>query len=95
MINVESEESMNTWNTTLTNSTNIAGSLWIGGNVWPMPDGAGFSQVSDDRDRNNISDSAYYIENDGVDELPISVSPHKFSIIYSLKSLVGKVLSWF
>ena len=95
MVNVESEGSMNIWNTALTNSTNIAGSLWMGGNVWSMPDGTGFSQVSVDKDRNNISDSAYYIENDGVDELPISVSPHKFSIVYSLKSLLDKILSWF
>lgn len=95
MVNIESKGSMNTWNTTLTNSTNIAGSQWIGGNVWSKPDGTGFSQVSDDLDRNNIGDVAYYIENDGTDELPISVSPHEFSIIYALKSLVGKVLSWF
>jgi len=95
MVNVESEESMNTWNVALMNSTNIVGTLWLGGNVWSMPDGTGFSQVSDDRDRNNISDSVYHIENDGTDELPIFVGSHKFSIVYYLKSLVGKVLSLF
>ena len=86
---------MNIWNTTLTHSTNIVGSLWLGGNVWAKPDGTGFSQESDDRIRNNISDALYYIANYGLDELPISVSPHKFSIIDSLKSFVNKVLSLF
>lgn len=95
IINVESEESMNTWNVALMNSTNIAGSLWLGGNVWSRPDGTGFSQSSEDKDRNNISDVSYQILNDGTDELPISVSPHKFSIVYLLKSLVDKVLSLF
>ena len=94
-VNVESKESMNTWNTTLTNSTNIVGSLWLGGNCWSKPDGTGFSQVSDDRDRNNISDAPYYILNDGTDVLPISVNAHGFSVVYFLKSLVGKVLSLF
>lgn len=95
MVNVESEGSMNTWNTTLTNSINIVGSPWIGGNVWSRPDGTGFSQGFDDQDRNGISDVAYYIVNDGADQLPISVSPHKFSIVYSLKSLLDKILSLF
>ncbi|MDO9517688.1 MAG: NosD domain-containing protein [Methanosarcinaceae archaeon] len=95
MVNVVSEGGMNTWNTTLTNSTNIAGSLWLGGNVWSMPDGKGFSQKSVDKDRNNISDVSYQIPNDGVDELPIFVGSHEFSILYSLKIFVSKVLSLF
>lgn len=94
-VNVVSEGSTNTWNTTLTNTTNIAGSLWVGGNVWCNPNGTGFSQRSDDWDRNNISDISYSIANDGSDELPVSVSPHKFSLSYLLKSLVGKILSLF
>ena len=43
---------------------------------------------SDDRNRNNISDAAYYVANDGADELPVSMSPNEFSIINSSKTVV-------
>ena len=57
----------------------------MSGDVRSKPDGTGFSQGSDDLDRNNIGDVAYYIENDGTDELPIPMSPHKFSRIHDIR----------
>ncbi|MCS7145057.1 MAG: right-handed parallel beta-helix repeat-containing protein, partial [Archaeoglobaceae archaeon] len=39
--------SINTWNTTLSNRTNI-----LGGNAWLSPDGKGFSQTCSDIDSN-------------------------------------------
>jgi parallel beta-helix repeat protein len=49
----------NSYNTTKTAGTNIAGGSYIGGNFWGEPDGTGFSQTAVDKDGDGISDSAY------------------------------------
>ncbi|HET8688131.1 MAG TPA: NosD domain-containing protein, partial [Methanosarcina sp.] len=49
----------NTWNSSLTRGTNIAGGPYIGGNFWAKPDGTGFSQICVDLDGNGIGDLPY------------------------------------
>jgi parallel beta-helix repeat protein len=51
----------NSYNTTKTADTNIAGGSYIGGNFWGKPDGTGFSQTAVDKDGDGIADSAYRI----------------------------------
>jgi YVTN family beta-propeller protein len=54
----------NTWNSSLTQGTNIAGGPFIGGNFWAKPDGTGFSQICVDLDKNGIGDLPYKIYED-------------------------------
>jgi len=54
----------NTWNSSLTRGTNIAGGPYIGGNFWAKPDGTGFSQICVDLDKNGIGDLPYKIYED-------------------------------
>ncbi|WP_048180706.1 PGF-pre-PGF domain-containing protein [Methanosarcina siciliae] len=69
-----------TWNTSLTEGTNIIGGSYIGGNYWAKPDGTGFSQTAIDANGDGIADSAYAISEKNCDYLPLtarynSVSP--------------------
>jgi PKD repeat protein len=64
-------EGGNTWNTSLTQGTNIAGGPYTGGNFWAKPDGTGFSQTSVDMDENGIGDLPYNIYENEFDYLPL------------------------
>ena len=69
--NVKVYKGANTWNTTKTAGTNIIGGNYIGGNAWLKPDGSGFSQTCTDEDGDGICDSAYVINTQNVDYLPL------------------------
>ena len=60
------------WNTTLTSGTNIIGGPYIGGNYWAKPDGTGFSQTTVDANGDGIADSAYVIDENNIDYLPLT-----------------------
>jgi hypothetical protein len=53
----------NSYNLKKTEGTNIVCGSYIGGNFWGKPDGSGFSQTANDKDRDGISDSVYKIGN--------------------------------
>ncbi len=62
----------NIWNTELTESPNIVGGPYIGGNYWAKPDGTGFSQTCTDSDGDGICDSAYDLDGNNTDYLPLT-----------------------
>ena len=74
-------EGGNTWNTSLTQGTNIAGGPYIGGNFWANPEGTGFSQTSVDMDGNGIGDLPYNIYEDEFDYLPLVSIPSPHPVI--------------
>ena len=59
------------WNTTKTQGTNIAGGSNIGGNLWLLPNGTGFSQTNSDSDGDDICDAPYTLNSNNVDYLPL------------------------
>ncbi len=67
------EEGNNTWNITLTEGTNIMGGPYLGGNFWALPNGTGFSQITEDEDGDWICDLPYNVTEDGesVDYFPL------------------------
>lgn len=60
--------SRNTWNTNQTRGIKI-----IGGNFWASPNGTGFSQTCEDADRDGICDSAYVLDANNTDYLPLAL----------------------
>lgn len=62
----------NDWNTTKTTGTNVIGGSTVGGNYWATPDGTGFSETCTDGDGDGICDSAYSLDTDNTDELPLA-----------------------
>lgn len=65
------DDGSNTWNTTKTMGTNIAGGSYIGGNVWASPTGTGFSQTATDADKDGICDKTYNVTGSSFDYLPL------------------------
>lgn len=63
----------NTWNTTKTSGTNIIGGLYLGGNFWANPGGAGFSQTCTYADKEGICDSPYILDASNTDYLPLTI----------------------
>ena len=47
---------------------------WIGGNFWGRPDGAGFSEVTADRDGDGFSDAPLTVAPQNVDDHPLAPS---------------------
>ncbi len=68
------------WNTTRTQGTNIIGGGYIGGNFWATPVGSGFSQTCTDADGDGICNSAYVLDANNTDYLPLSVAGMPSSI---------------
>jgi PGF-pre-PGF domain-containing protein len=64
----------NYFNTSLTTATNIMNRLYIGGNFWGTPNGAGFSDTCTDADKNGICDSSYNIDGVNRDYFPLYIS---------------------
>ena len=64
-----------TWNTTLQPSPNIIGGPNLGGNFWANPSGTGFSQTCTDADKDGICDSAYVLDANNTDYLPLVALP--------------------
>ncbi len=64
---------INTWNTTRQSDTNIIGGSYIGGNFWEKSDGTGFSQTCTDTDGDGICDSAYVLDSNNIDYLPLAL----------------------
>ncbi len=73
--NVRLIDSFNKWNTTKTPGVNIAGGLYLGGNIWIIPNGTGFSQACTDSNSDGICDSSYTLAFKNVDFLPLVYKP--------------------
>lgn len=76
-VNVESElvAGENIWNITRSESTNIVGGSYLGGNFWGRPDGMVYPRGVRDIDLDGIFDSTYNIEgSEFVDYLPLKES---------------------
>lgn len=86
----------NYWNTTKILGTNIIGGPYLGGNFWANPSGTGFSQTCADVDRDGICDSAYVLDANNTDYLPLSLNftkdtmPLDSSIGYSALVATGQ-----
>ena len=65
---------IDTWDTTRQSGTNIIGGLYLGGNFWGKPDGTGFSQICADVDNDGICDSAYVLDANNIDYLPLAMN---------------------
>ncbi len=63
--------SLNIWNITKINNTNIVLGPYMGGNIWANPNGTGFSQTCEDNNGDEICDSTYTFENNS-DYLPLA-----------------------
>lgn len=61
-------------NTTLTPAKNIVDGTYLGGNFWATPKGDGFSQTHEDKNGDGICDSAYSVNTEGIDYLPLADS---------------------
>jgi parallel beta-helix repeat protein len=78
-INFRIENSVNKWNITKTNATNIIGGMYLGGNVWASPDGEGFSQTCEDSNHDGICDSSYTLERGKIDYQPLAYKTTKIA----------------
>jgi parallel beta-helix repeat protein len=73
----------NRWHISRIPGINIIGGRYLGGNFWGYPNGTGFSQTCPDTDADGICDSAYVLDNNNTDYLPLayrSTSPSNVSI---------------
>lgn len=61
------------WNQTKTEEQNIIGGPYLGGNFWGSPDGDGWSETHPDTDGDGFCDEAFYLDNNDVDLLPLSL----------------------
>ena len=64
----------NAWSVTPRSGPNIVGGPSIGGNLWGRPDGAGFSEVTADRDGDGFSDAPLTVAPQNVDDHPLAPS---------------------
>jgi len=62
----------NSWNTTLTNGTNIVGGSQIGGNYWAYPNGTGYSQTCANANNDSFCDDPYTFN--PTDYLPLTLN---------------------
>lgn len=62
----------NTWNISKSAGTNIINGLNIAGNFWANPAGMDFSQTCFDSDNDNICDSAFSLNSNNTDFLPLA-----------------------
>ena len=60
------------WNTSKQAGVNIINGSYLGGNFWAKPDGTGFSETCGDADNDSICDSAFVINPDNTDYLPLT-----------------------
>ncbi len=77
--------SVNTLSLTKTPGTNIIGGPYLGGNFWANPSGTGFSQTCADGDGDGICDSAYTLDSNNIDYLPLASN-----FIQLSGSIIGK-----
>ncbi len=75
------EDGNNKWNVTKTSGENIIGGSNLGGNVWAMPGGTGFSQTCIESNNDGICDSPYAIDINNMDFLPLAYIPPYISFI--------------
>jgi parallel beta-helix repeat protein len=68
--NTDIKNRKNLLNIKRTEHVNIVGGPYIGGNFWANPDGTGFSEVAQDKDKDGISDTKYS-ESNIIDYLPL------------------------
>jgi PGF-pre-PGF domain-containing protein len=83
-------ENTYTWNTSLTEGTNIIGGSYLGGNYWAKPDGTGFSQTAVDANGDGIADSAYAISEKNYDYLPLTA---KYNLLLLPSDFTANVTS--
>jgi len=62
----------NTWNISISAGTNIINGLNIAGNFWANPAGMDFSQTCFDSDNDDICDSAFALNSNNTDFLPLA-----------------------
>ncbi|WP_440945303.1 PGF-pre-PGF domain-containing protein [Methanosarcina sp. T3] len=79
-----------TWNTSLTDGTNIIGGSYLGGNYWAKPDGTGFSQTAIDANGDGIANSAYAISEKNYDYLPLTA---KYNSVLPASDFTANVTS--
>lgn len=70
----DSNSSANIWNVSKTPGSNIVGGSFLGGNYWASPAGNGFSQTAQDVDYDGICDTAYNLDKENTDYLPLAGS---------------------
>jgi len=68
-------EAVNRWNIPKTESTNIIGGPYLGGNIWANPNGTGYSQTCADNNGDGICDSSYRLDSNNTDYLPLAYKP--------------------
>lgn len=62
----------NSWSIKMAPGPNIVGGPYMGGNLWTDPEGHRFSDNCADYDKNGICDSAYVIDPENIDNLPLN-----------------------
>ncbi len=67
------ESTNNIWNARKRSGTNIIGGLFLGGNFWGDPDGAGFSQTCKDLNSDGICDKSFILDSKNIDYMPLSI----------------------
>ena len=65
----------------LRNRRNIFGGINFGGNYWATPNGNGFSQICNDFNRNGICDEGYQLDENNVDEFPLTIIGNNVPIL--------------
>lgn len=73
----------NTWNTTGTAGAAINGGPTLGGNLWLLPDGSGFSSTTADRDDDGICDEPHALGGDAMDHLPLAAIPGQHTPLFA------------
>ncbi len=73
----------NSWNADPTPGAAINGGSTLGGNLWLLPDGSGFSSTTADRDDDGICDEPYAIAGDAVDHLPLAAIPGQHTPLFA------------
>lgn len=62
------------WFTVKQKGPNIVGGDFIGGNYWASPEGTGFSEICEDKNKDGFCDKSYILKksNDNIDKLPLA-----------------------
>ena len=80
----EDEDDDNSWNLpeiVRRGVRNIIGGPSLGGNYWATPNGNGFSQICNDFNRNGICDEGYQLDENNVDEFPLTIIGNNVPIL--------------
>jgi len=87
-LNAVSDSTPNSWNTTKQPGINIINGSYLGGNFWANSSGNGFSQTCAVSNNDGICNSAYNIDTNNVDQLPLT----KNTTLPAIRYINGTVL---